>query len=159
MLERFAAFIDTRRNGLWRSLRMLPEKVLAEFGWICGVCTRLRCRNSRRAYGGARLYACMPACGKIVRHIAFLYEGHGNSSRSAACLSGTRLERSLECRRREGETLTTTSSLRAFELACRRNRNPHIAHKQCRACHNERSGKEKTALQNYFASGPSCWSI
>lgn len=33
---------------------------------------------------------------------------HGSSNRSVACLEDTRLERSLECKRREGELKTTS---------------------------------------------------
>jgi hypothetical protein len=39
----------------------------------------------------------------VVLYIAFLDEAHGGSSRSVAYLKDARLERSLECRRREGK--------------------------------------------------------
>lgn len=39
----------------------------------------------------------------VVLHIALPDETHGDSGRPVACLKDARLERSLECRRREGE--------------------------------------------------------
>ena len=38
---------------------------------------------------------------QVVLYIALLDEAHGGSSRSVACLKDARLERSLECWRRE----------------------------------------------------------
>jgi hypothetical protein len=46
--------------------------------------------------------ACAPPRGKMLLYIALLDEGHGKSSHSVEYLSGARLKRSLECRRREG---------------------------------------------------------
>jgi hypothetical protein len=100
--------------------------------------------------------ACAPPSGKIILHIAFFDKGHGKSSGSVACLSGARLERNLECRRREGETLTATSSLRALQFACLRSRrSPDRAARSARGAHNEQPTKEKAASGSYSASGPS----
>src|ERR1039458_6079543 len=76
--------------------------------------------------------ACAAPCGKMLLYIALLDEGHGNSSHSFACLSGARRKRSLECGRREGETLTTTLSLRALPIACLRSHKSPLSHpKEC----------------------------
>ena len=90
---------------------MLAKKVLGKPRFF-------RDGYDRLAWGREWMQTCAPLGGKILVHIAFLDEGHGNSDRSVACLNGARLKRSSECRRREGETLTITSSLRAFKLAC-----------------------------------------
>jgi hypothetical protein len=45
----------------------------------------------------------VPAGRKMILYIAFLDEAHGSSSRSVTNLNGARLERSMECRRREGK--------------------------------------------------------
>ena len=47
---------------------------------------------------------------KVVLHIAFLDDAHGDSSRSLDCLNVARLKRSLECRRREGNNLLLSPS-------------------------------------------------
>jgi len=55
------------------------------------------------AYRVAQMYFCMEARRQMVLHIALPDLAHGDSSGSVAFLKDARLERSLECRRREGE--------------------------------------------------------
>ena len=96
-----------------------------------------------------RMQTRAPLRGKIIVHIAFLDEGHGNSGRSVVCLRDARLERNQECRRREGGNLTTSSSLPASKLVCRSDSKflPE-RRKQCSACPQgatrEREGCPKT---------------
>jgi len=73
-------------------------------------------RNGRHVPRGARLAQrpdpAQPHSSprsKMLFNIDFLDEGHDRSSLTAACLKGARLERSLECRRREGKQATSSS--------------------------------------------------
>ena len=61
-------------------------------------CTRHASRMSLQPQFGA-------AGSKVTLHVAFLDEDHSNSRGTVASLEGARLERSLDCRRREGESL------------------------------------------------------
>jgi hypothetical protein len=58
---------------------------------------------------------------QMVIHIAFLEETHDGSSRTVAYLKDGRLERSLDCRRREGGGRAAPDlSIRLLEPVCRR---------------------------------------
>ena len=85
---------------------MFRNEFLSKTRWICLDCVRFGhgvagCIGP--AHGFAQMYFCEERGMQVVLHIAFLDEAHGGSSRSVACLKVTRLERSLECWRREGE--------------------------------------------------------
>ena len=96
---------------------MFPKEVSGKLGWISRDRSRFRFRKAGGIWltcGDERMCAGAPPCGKMFLHIAFFDESHGKSSCSVACLNGARLEPSLECRRREGRTLTTSFELTRF---------------------------------------------
>src|SRR5579863_6025037 len=66
------------------------------------------------AYRGLQMDLGAVAGREMILHIGFLDEAHGGSNGSVACLNGARLERSLECRRREGKNGLSTPA-----YACR----------------------------------------
>ena len=78
--------------------------------WIraCGSLSR-ETSCIRHALWPVQMNSPMTASGKMILYIAFLDESHGNSGRSVVCLEGARLKRSLECRRREGKTMSLLS--------------------------------------------------
>ncbi len=82
--------------------RMFSKEILSKTQWICarlgdGVAG---CRG--RAFGAAQMYLRAETGGRMVLRIVFFDIAHGGSSRPVACLKDARLERNLECRRREG---------------------------------------------------------
>src|ERR1039458_3253144 len=100
------------------------------------------------ACGNKRMCACAPPRGKMLLYIALLDEGHGKSSHSVENLSGARLKRSLECRRREGETLTATLSLRALQIACLRSHKfPYRTLNRVWCANNEQPQKKRPLLE------------
>jgi hypothetical protein len=85
---------------------MFRNEIRSKIQWICFDYVRFAhgvagCIGL--AYGLAQMYLRAVAGRQVVLYIAFLDEAHGGSSRSVAYLKDARLERSLECRRREGE--------------------------------------------------------
>jgi hypothetical protein len=93
----------------------------------------------RSAFGdaGCILLGQMSICPKrgrqMVIHIAFLEETHDGSSRTVAYLKDGRLERSLDCRRREGGGRAAPDlSIRLLEPVCRRSFIHDVVTKACR---------------------------
>src|ERR1700728_5279426 len=68
----------------------------------------------------AQMDLCTEARREVVLDVALPDVAHRGSSRSVACLKDARLERSLECQRREGGERAAVSSIRQHEPACRR---------------------------------------
>src|SRR5208337_1824062 len=84
---------------------MFRKEILSKTRWICLDCVWFDHGVAgciRLAYGFAQMYFCEERGMQVVLHIAALDGTHGGSSRSVACLKVARLERSLECWRREG---------------------------------------------------------
>ena len=85
---------------------MLPNEILGKTQWICLDCFRFGRGKTGcvgLAYWIAQMYLRAEAGGQMVLDIAFPDVAHGGPSRPVACLKDARLERSLECRRREGK--------------------------------------------------------
>ncbi len=142
-LKRPTAFIVGRLG----SGRMVAKKVLGKLRSFRTDPARLRPGEAgciRLACSLKWMQACSPPRGKIFVHIALLDEGHGTFGRSVASLNGARLERSLECRRREEETPTITLSLRAFQRSCR-DSSKSLKSGARRAC--KREGRSSTLLR------------
>jgi hypothetical protein len=87
------------------------------------------------------MYLCVEAGRQMVLHIALPDLAHGDSSGSVAYLKDARLERSLECRRREGENKVL---LRAYAHASLRA--DGLSYLLGQRIANGSSGKSSTAL-------------
>ena len=117
-------------RGRYAGRRMFRNEILNKSRWISFDCVRFGhgvagCIGL--AYGLAQIYLCAEARRQMVLHVALLREAHGDSSGLVAYLKDARLERSLECRRREGEDgvlfqAYAYPSLRADGLSCRHGR-------------------------------------
>src|SRR5208283_5511004 len=105
---------------------MFRYEILSKSRWIGFDCVRfghgvtgcigLACRV-------AQMYLCAKARRQMVLHITLPDLAHGDSSGSVAYLKDARLERSLECQRREGRNGLLSQayaypSVRADGLSC-----------------------------------------
>jgi hypothetical protein len=114
-------------RGRYAGRRMLRNKILSKSRWSGFDCVRFGhgvtgCIGL--AYGLAQVYLCAEARRQMVLHIALPDLARGDSSGSVAYLKDARLERSLECQRREGKNgllfqAYAYPSPRADGLSCR----------------------------------------
>src|SRR5208283_2606808 len=84
---------------------MFRDEILREIRCIGFACARFRYGVAGcigLAHRLAQMYLRTNLRRQVVLYIALLDEAHGSSSGMVACLKDARLERSLECRRREG---------------------------------------------------------
>lgn len=110
--------------------RMFCNEILGKSRWIGFDCVRLGLRVAGfvgLAYRTAQMYFRAEARRQVVLYIALPELAHSDSSGSVACLKDARLERSLECRRREGKNEVlfqayACPSLRAGGLSSRHDR-------------------------------------
>jgi hypothetical protein len=85
---------------------MFSNEILSKIRCACLDCNRLgrgEAGGVELAFRMAQMDLCAVAGSQVVLHVAFFNGAHGGSSGSVAYLKDARLERSLECRRREGE--------------------------------------------------------
>jgi hypothetical protein len=84
---------------------MFLKEILSKTRWICLDCVWFDYGVAGcigLAYGFAQMYICEERWMQVVLHFVSIDGTHGGSSRSVACMKVARLERSLECWRREG---------------------------------------------------------
>jgi len=86
---------------------MFCNKILSKTQWIC--LNRIRFRIGEAGCIGlalerTKMGLCVVAGRQVVLFVASFDQAHGDSSGSVAYLNVARLERSLECQRREGGT-------------------------------------------------------
>jgi hypothetical protein len=86
---------------------MFRNEIVGKTQWICLNCVRFSYGVAGcigLAHGRAQMYSCEKGGMQVGPHVASLVGTHDGSSRSVAYLKVARLERRLECGRREGET-------------------------------------------------------
>jgi hypothetical protein len=94
------------RRSRYKRRRVFGNKILGKSRFCRVDCVRFGRGKTGcigLALGLAQMDLGAEAGREVILHIALPDEAHGGSGRSVACLKDARLERSLECRRREGE--------------------------------------------------------